>query len=157
MGPKDETDADLARRFALQTVEDALRDLAANILRTIRGGGRPHTILPQVQVLMESALSYREQVGQFPAPDDLGQALEIDIPAERLDQMALRPSLSTQKRAKASRIWKPRSKRVARDWPLRSPRLAPPGGKVGLLDANDRQPRSQHARAAPAGSTSARL
>ena len=88
MNSKDETDRELVRRFAMQTVEDALRDLATNVLRTIRGAGRPHTILPQVQALMDAARSYRGQVGQFPAPEVLGKALEIDTPAEKLDQMS---------------------------------------------------------------------
>jgi hypothetical protein len=86
MHSEDETD--LARRFAMQTVGDALLDLAANILRTVRGAGKPHAILPQAQALIETALSYRDQVGQFPSSEELGAALDIDTPAEKLDQMS---------------------------------------------------------------------
>lgn len=82
------SDADLARRFAMQIVEDRLRELAANILRTIRGTGNPHTILSEAQALIDATLSYREQVGEFPAPDKIGKALDIDAPDERLNHVS---------------------------------------------------------------------
>jgi hypothetical protein len=68
--------------------ENRLREMAANILRTIRGAGRPHTILSEALALIDSAMSYREQVGQFPALEELGKALDIDTPKGRLDQMS---------------------------------------------------------------------
>ena len=36
MSSSDESDIDFARRFAMQAVEDTLRELAANMLRSIR-------------------------------------------------------------------------------------------------------------------------
>jgi hypothetical protein len=88
MNSGNQPDADLERRFAMQSVENRLRDLAANIMRAVRGAGRPHTILAEAQALIDAALSYREQVGHFPASEELGNALDIDTPSERLDQLS---------------------------------------------------------------------
>jgi hypothetical protein len=82
------SETDLARRFAMQSVENRLRDLAANILRTVRGAGKPHAILSDAQALIDAALSYREEAGNFPASEEIGKALDIDTPGERLDQLS---------------------------------------------------------------------
>jgi hypothetical protein len=128
MDSKDETETDLARRFAMQTVEDSLRTLAANILRTIRGAGSPHAILPQAQALIEAALSHREQTGQFPASEDIGKALDIDTPDDKLDQMSPETEASVTARERmihgalqiaASRLLEQRPQEAAGDTELR--------------------------------------
>lgn len=81
-----EPDSD--RRLAMQSVGDRLRELAANILRSVRGAGKPYQIGRQAQALADAMVAYRDAVGHFPSDEELGAALDVEIPEERLDQMS---------------------------------------------------------------------
>jgi hypothetical protein len=81
-------DPDSDRRLAMQSVSDRLCELAANILRSVRGAGKPYQIGRQAQSLTDAMVTYRDAVGHFPSDEELAAALDMDIPEERLDQMS---------------------------------------------------------------------
>jgi hypothetical protein len=54
------------RIFAEQEFELALREAAANILRVIRGAGKPHALLKQMSDVVAAAVKVREATGQLP-------------------------------------------------------------------------------------------
>jgi hypothetical protein len=72
------SDSEIARERAAAHVRWALRDLAANVLRVIRGAGKPHEIGQQAQVLLETFGSYREATGTFPSHDDVSSLLSVE-------------------------------------------------------------------------------
>jgi len=78
------TGADLARKRASQRVDDALRELTANLLRVVRGAGRPHDIADQSLALTDSLVAYREATGVLPFGDDLAAVIQPGEPDLRL-------------------------------------------------------------------------
>lgn len=71
------------RRLALQAVDDCLCELAANILRSVRGAGKPDLIGRQAQSLADAMVAYRDVAGQFPGDEALGATLDIGTPDDR--------------------------------------------------------------------------
>ncbi len=68
---------DLARVRAEARVDGALRELAANMLRVVRGAGRPYELLRQADRFLAVCEAYREAVGHYPPDQDLGAALQV--------------------------------------------------------------------------------
>lgn len=68
---------DLARFEAERQVDLALRELAANVLRVVRGAGRPYELDRQAIAFAEACEAYREAVGHYPASEGLGAALHV--------------------------------------------------------------------------------
>jgi hypothetical protein len=64
------SEAELAQREAMGQVRWALRDLAANLMRIIRGAGKPWEIGQQAQALINSIIAYREAAGYSPSSDE---------------------------------------------------------------------------------------
>jgi hypothetical protein len=60
------SEAELAARRAMLLVEDALTQLAANILRVARGAGQPTAIMTQAASLLTAMEAYREAAGYYP-------------------------------------------------------------------------------------------
>jgi hypothetical protein len=81
------SEADLARRYALQKVEDVLRNLAANILRVVRGAGKSWEIPGQAQEFADALAAYKAAVGHLPPSEDLDRMLSISRDASRLERM----------------------------------------------------------------------
>lgn len=71
------SDQDLARVRAEGRVDRALCELAANILRVVRGAGRPYELGRQAAGFVAACEAYREAVGHYPPPEDLGAALDV--------------------------------------------------------------------------------
>ena len=69
-------------------VDNALRELAANLLRVTRGSGRPHYIGRHARALVDALIEYRDIVGHFPSPEELANALAIEPSPERIEQMS---------------------------------------------------------------------
>jgi hypothetical protein len=61
--------------YAESELSWALRDLAANMLRVIRGGGKAYELLGQTQRLIDAAASYRDANGHWPSGDTIQRIL----------------------------------------------------------------------------------
>ena len=55
-----------------------LRELAANLLRTVRGAGKPYAVAEQIFAVAEALQAYRDKVGNWPAEHDIRAALDRD-------------------------------------------------------------------------------
>lgn len=84
---KEEDDNEFPRRLALQDVEDALRELAANIVRVVRGAGMAPRIGSQAHSLIEAMVAYQKVVGHWPVSEEISAALDVSDPDESLDRM----------------------------------------------------------------------
>jgi len=65
----------------------ALRELGANMLRVIRGAGRPAILGTQCQTLVDVMAAYREAVGHWPPSEEIVAALAIERP-EYFDRLS---------------------------------------------------------------------
>lgn len=74
------TDQDIARHHAQLDVEESLRQLSANLLRVIRGAGRPHEIGKQCEDLTVAWQNYREAAGVWPSGELVAASLELETP-----------------------------------------------------------------------------
>jgi hypothetical protein len=54
------------RQWAKQEFSEAIRETAANMLRIIRGAGKPHELLGQMKAAIDSAIKFRELHNQWP-------------------------------------------------------------------------------------------
>ena len=74
-GPgKEERDRDRDREWTKQEFSWAIRDTAANMLRIIRGAGKPYELLMQMKKAIDSAIKFQELHGHWPTDviiDDL--------------------------------------------------------------------------------------
>lgn len=95
----DGPDPDQPRRDALAAVRRALRELTANLLRMIRGAGKPYLIVGQLDELTTALIAYSEKSGSMmPSDHDLKRALtpeEYD-PLFRATYGDLRPKDETR-------------------------------------------------------------
>lgn len=74
----DHSDAELARRRVMADVSHAVRDLASNLMRVVRGAGKPHDIFRQAHTLAEAFVRYHEATGLVVAADELSTMLSIE-------------------------------------------------------------------------------
>lgn len=70
--------AEIETREASDTLRWALRDLTANLLRIVRGAGRPYSIGQQVPALIAALTGYRDAVGHWPRSEVVTEMLSID-------------------------------------------------------------------------------
>jgi hypothetical protein len=70
--------AALAEKAPNDRLTWALRDLAANLLRIIRGAGRPPTLVANMDAVIRGIEDYRETTGHWPWPEEYSAALSID-------------------------------------------------------------------------------
>jgi hypothetical protein len=75
---------DIARERAEWQVDASLRNLAANILRVIRGAGRPWEIPEQAQSYINALVDYQAATGHLPLSASAENSLSIDLDQERL-------------------------------------------------------------------------
>jgi hypothetical protein len=66
---------DIQRAFARQKAETALVQLAANILRVVRGAGRPYSIVQECATLIDAFREYHAVAGQWPASFDVANTI----------------------------------------------------------------------------------
>src|SRR5215470_14305441 len=69
---------DLARREAVLKVQSALRELAANLMRTVQGAGAPGEVGQQAQEFVNSLVAHREACGHMPGLDEIAAALSFE-------------------------------------------------------------------------------
>jgi hypothetical protein len=75
---------ELARERALDGVQRAVRDLAANILNVVRGAGRSEKIAAQAQALVHAMEAHRSIAGCAPSSSEIAGALNIIANADRV-------------------------------------------------------------------------
>lgn len=80
------SDADLSRKRELAAIATALRALAANILRVIRGAGRAGELPDQAVAFIDACINFKEATGNYPFADDLERMLALDDLTELLEK-----------------------------------------------------------------------
>jgi hypothetical protein len=75
---------ELARERALDGVQRAVRELAANILNVVRGAGRSEMIAVHAQALCHTMEAHRSIAGCAPSSSEIAGALNIAAKAERV-------------------------------------------------------------------------
>ncbi|KRQ92375.1 hypothetical protein [Bradyrhizobium valentinum] len=69
-GPdKEGRDRQREQEWASSDFSSALRECAANVLRVVRGAGKPYELLVQMQEVVDKAIKYREAHGYYPSSD----------------------------------------------------------------------------------------
>jgi hypothetical protein len=63
---------------AQQAVNAALIELAANIIRVVRGAGKPEAIVHQCSDLVNAAVDYQDAAGRLPSPAALAAAIQLE-------------------------------------------------------------------------------
>lgn len=63
--------------WAQQDVDRALVELAANVIRVVRGAGKPHQLLGQCADVVNAAVAYREAAGMLPSPFSLAESIRL--------------------------------------------------------------------------------
>ena len=81
------TEADKARQWATGGVSWALRDLTANLLRIVRGAGKPYEIVRQADELLQALVAYQKAVGHWPPSHELAEMLSVDRNEEWRSQL----------------------------------------------------------------------
>jgi hypothetical protein len=83
------SDAELARRRALERVEAALHELGANMLRVIRGAGRPYELGSQASEFSLAMQAHFDAARMYPSSDELAEMLSIshDFSSHRMDEI----------------------------------------------------------------------
>lgn len=97
--------------YQQERVDYALRVLAANIIRVVRGAGRPDDIIDQCNEVLKGAIEYHEKVGRFVSSDSVAAALRLE--RERISdydsfggqrQLAMRRMIDGSLQVTASRL-----------------------------------------------------
>jgi hypothetical protein len=78
-----QSDKDIRRKETEQQMRALVRDLAANILRVVRGGGRAYSLLLQMQESIVAAQEYHAAHDQWPSDLDLTRWLNWEPPIEQ--------------------------------------------------------------------------
>ena len=69
---------------AEQELADALREAAANVLRIIRGAGKPHALIKQFDDVIGAAIRFKEGAGHLPPSQVWTRALAVDDEADEI-------------------------------------------------------------------------
>ncbi len=64
--------------FAQQIVDQALVELAANIIRVVRGAGRPEDIVGQCADVLNAAVSFDKKAGRWVSPYSIASAIHLE-------------------------------------------------------------------------------
>jgi hypothetical protein len=72
------SDAELARRRALERVEAALHELGANMLRVVRGAGKPYELGAQAAEFSLAMQAHFDIAEMYPSSGELAEMLSIE-------------------------------------------------------------------------------
>lgn len=78
----EQSEEDFARRRAVEGLSWPLRTLAANMLRVVRGAGRPWELPQQMAAVLTACEEYREAVGSYPSSDEISGPINVRYPAD---------------------------------------------------------------------------
>jgi hypothetical protein len=70
---------DLQVAFATESLEHALVQLAANLMRVVRGAGKPNSIFQRCIQVLRSAEDFKDMVGVYPSSFDIDRALHLEF------------------------------------------------------------------------------
>ena len=71
------SEAERERARANRSVEAALRQLTANLLRVVRGAGKPYEIVRETDALVNALVAYRDAVSHWPTSDEFSAMLSV--------------------------------------------------------------------------------
>lgn len=71
------TGEERAEYQAREALDWPLREAAANVLRVVRGAGKPHKIASLMQDVIGAYLAYRDAAGHYPTPYVIAEILEF--------------------------------------------------------------------------------
>lgn len=74
------------RLFAEQELRDRLHETAANMLRIIRGAGKPYELITQFNEVVKAAIKFNSAFGHWPPPHVLGEMLAMHDEAQAMDE-----------------------------------------------------------------------
>jgi hypothetical protein len=80
---KEERERQRDREWAEREFSWAIRECAANMLRIVRGAGKPHEILLQMKKAIDTAVKFQEVHGYFPSSDFIQSELKLYDEHER--------------------------------------------------------------------------
>ncbi|MDT9598549.1 hypothetical protein [Sphingosinicella rhizophila] len=72
-----QADNDVKRQRAGQELRWPLKELAANMMRIVRGAGRPEDVGHQCAAVLAAYQAYREATERFPPPEVISEALTL--------------------------------------------------------------------------------
>jgi hypothetical protein len=81
-----QSEAERLRRQAEDNIDWLLRELAANIIRIVRGAGRPFELLRQMSEVLQIFQKYHDTVGHWPSSDLISKALKVPSSSQELYQ-----------------------------------------------------------------------
>ena len=82
------SEADLAKREKLDEVERRFVDLASNVLRVVRGAGKPGDIGDQASALAWAYIEFEKVAGHYPFPEHIAEAANIAPTHDQLSKMS---------------------------------------------------------------------
>lgn len=71
------SDKEIAAGRALERLRWPMRELAANMLRVVRGAGRPYELPSQIAKVLSLMEDYRDVAGHYPSDYDIGDTINI--------------------------------------------------------------------------------
>lgn len=74
------------RIFAEQELRDCLQVAAANMLRIIRGAGKPYELIIQFNEVVKSAIKFKDAFGHWPPSNVLGEMLAMHDEVHAMDE-----------------------------------------------------------------------
>jgi hypothetical protein len=83
-GPgKDERDREQQREWAKHEFSWAIRDTTANMLRIVRGAGKPYELLIQMKKAIDAAIKFQELHNHWPS-DVIANDLQLEDEMEKV-------------------------------------------------------------------------
>lgn len=74
------------RIFAEQELRDRLHETAANMLRIIRGAGKPYELVTQFNEVVKAAIKFKDAFGHWPPSHVLGEMLAMHDEVHAMDE-----------------------------------------------------------------------
>jgi hypothetical protein len=74
------------RILAEQELRDALQETAANLLRVIRGAGKPYELVKQFNNVVQIAIKFRDAFGHWPPSHTLAEMLAMHDEVHEMDR-----------------------------------------------------------------------